>query len=92
MSQNKKVLGRTGILQLLELTKNEATVQDFETGYKIKRSFFFYWSIVNWKCGVCFKLQESDTFFFKFFFIIGDYKLLSVVSWTIQFVYHCLSL
>ena len=41
MSQNKKVLGRTGILQLLELTKNEATVQDFETGYKIKISFFF---------------------------------------------------
>lgn len=40
MSQNKKVLDRTGIFQRLELTKNKATVQDFETGYQIKRSFF----------------------------------------------------
>lgn len=44
MSQNKKVLGRTGIIQLLELTKNKATVQDFETGYKIKRSFLLKYS------------------------------------------------
>lgn len=39
MSQNKKVLDRTRIIQLLELTKNKATVQDFEIGYQIKRSF-----------------------------------------------------
>ena len=40
MNQNKNVLGRTGIIQLLELTKNKATVQGFETGYRVKRFFF----------------------------------------------------
>lgn len=37
MNPNKKVLERTGVIQLLELTKNKATVQGLETDCSIKR-------------------------------------------------------
>lgn len=35
MNQNKEVLERTGIIQLLELTEKKVTVQGFETGNSI---------------------------------------------------------
>lgn len=34
---NQKVLERTEIIQLLELTEKRARVQSFETGYSMKR-------------------------------------------------------